>query len=296
MTSASKVLKLTDYNSIATDFLNTYRSKNTRVNYQKDICNFFNVENTNNITLKNIRGITFMNIQEFILQLIDEDKSSKTIKRNIATLKSFYNYCESRELVNNNIFNDKQIKRLLKTNLPQEEDYVGKPLSKQELAHYLNSIDNKRDLMLFKMLFSTGMRREEAVTAKFTDIKYNDIEKRWYLHVDGKGRKKRIIQMQTKMLQELIDWKGENFYEINEAMFAMDKSNVNKLCNKYNEKSGITISPHDCRRTFAVQLCEEGIHLRTIQLVLGHENIKTTEGYLRGQQNLKQGIYDIELW
>lgn len=283
-------------NNVAIEFIDSFKSDNTKNNYTVDLCDFFNVDRIEHITERMIKNVQILDIQNYIQKLVGEGKSNNTIKRRLGSLRSLYNYCLSRRIIDENIFADPLIKRIAQNNMDKDEVFTGRALERDEIVQFLSVIYKERDLIMFKTLFSTGIRRDELVNIKFTDISYNQKEDSWYLLIYGKGRKYRNIQLSKQLLNEYVEWKSEEFYKIDEYMFKMDKSNVNKLCKKYSKLSGIEISPHDCRRTFAVQLSNNGIDARKIQLILGHEHIETTELYLKCQKVLNQGIENIEIW
>jgi site-specific recombinase XerD len=164
-------------------------------------------------------------------------------------------------------------------------------LSKEEVACLIESCDNLFQRTLLMVLYGTGMRRSEVARLKINDID----SQRMIIHVvDGKGGKDRDLPLSQALLDTLRTywrWLKPETYLFPSRMHRdteqpiTDKT-VWEACNKATQKAGIrkSVSPHLLRHSWATHLLEGGTDLRTIQLLLGHEDLETTAKYLHLSQ------------
>ena len=154
-----------------------------------------------------------------------------------------------------------------------------------------NSRKSQRDLILFKLLFKTGMRREEACKAEFSDLTQRTINGRTVpiLEIHGKGRKERTISLDRETWDLLQAWHekvgdGPIIRRIRKGGILAGKLNpasIRYLVQLYGARIGEPeLSAHDTRRTFAELLRQAGIGIEIISRLLGHESVETTMRYL----------------
>lgn len=157
-------------------------------------------------------------------------------------------------------------------------------LSRDEVARFLDSVDNLKHRMVLTVCCATGLRVSEAVRLTPDAID----SKRMVIRVEqGKGRKDRYVMLSPKLLEALRDyWKrthpGVWLFPGDRPDRPISALSVDRTCRGVRATCGIgkPVTPHALRHAFAVHLLEAGTDLRTIQLLLGHRNLSTTARYL----------------
>jgi site-specific recombinase XerD len=158
-------------------------------------------------------------------------------------------------------------------------------LSREEVMHFLESIDSVKHRAILMTAYAAGLRVSEAIHLKVTDID----SQRMMLRVDqGKGRKDRYIMLSPRLLEVLRDyWKTLRpllwLFPGDLIGQPITRCAVELACQKAHRASGIAkpITPHSLRHAFATHLLESGTDIRTIQLLLGHRSLATTSRYLK---------------
>jgi site-specific recombinase XerD len=149
---------------------------------------------------------------------------------------------------------------------------------KEETGKY----SDDRNYVLFQTMYKTGIRREEVVTLKVEDLNFNGQNPS--VKINGKGSKERYVPLTKDIIVELKRYLKE--YEIKEGYIFRNKKgeqltpiSVNKLFEKIKDKTGVKITPHVTRHSFATDLLNSGADTRDIQQLLGHANLNTTQTY-----------------
>ena len=158
-------------------------------------------------------------------------------------------------------------------------------LSREEVMHFLDSIDSLKHRTILTTAYAAGLRVTEATRLKVTDIDSG----RMTLRVDqGKGRKDRYVMLSQRLLDELrAYWKSALptlwLFPGDVDGQPITRGAVELACQKAHRASGIQkpITPHSLRHAFATHLLESGTDLRKIQLLLGHRSLATTARYLK---------------
>jgi site-specific recombinase XerD len=158
-------------------------------------------------------------------------------------------------------------------------------LSREEVMHFLESIDSVKHRAILMTAYAAGLRVSEAIHLKVTDID----SQRMMLRVEqGKGRKDRYIMLSPRLLEVLRDyWKTLRpslwLFPGDLIGQPITRCAVELACQKAHRASGIAkpITPHSLRHAFATHLLESGTDIRTIQLLLGHRSLATTSRYLK---------------
>ncbi len=225
------------------------------------------------------------NINKYIVFLKSKYKT-KTIKRKITTLKSFVNYLEYEEIIENNPFKNINIKFKEEFILPK----IIPLLEIEKIINYIyneykikdNNISKLRDLLLVQLLISTGMRVSEISNLKLYDININNNT----FKINGKGDKERIIYINNEKLKNtLIKYiekhSGNEYLFVNNRGSRLSEQSIRFMLKKYAKLSGVQlkITPHMFRHTFATMLLDEDVDIRHIQQILGHSSIITTQIY-----------------
>ena len=238
-------------------------------------------------------------VRRFLGMLHGREYSKSTTARKLATLRSFYKFCLRRGYVQEN--------PVANIRTPKQEKRLPKFLGLEEITKLVNAPDaatmlGMRDRAILETLYSTGMRVSELVGLNFADL---DLAGQ-VVHVRGKGKKERVtplgpsagsaIQRYLQMRQ--ADPKSGNFDH--EAVFVnkhgqrLSTRSVRRKLDKYISECGLdpAISPHTLRHSFATHMLDRGADLRSVQELLGHQSISTTQVYTHLTANRMKKSYD----
>ena len=252
-------------------------SNNTVKAYEADISSFFQWLDIEDLKYKNLQED---HINQYISFLFQRKMRSSSVNRKISSIKSFYIFLVKRNFVKNSPLND------LVT--PKQEKYLPESMSEAEVDKLLNSPDvtNKienRDKAMIEMLYATGMRISELVNLKITDVDM----KRCVVKVFGKGSKERLVPFGEKALDSLKSYLNDRKQSSSKEIFLSNRGKkmsriafwqrVKVYLIRENLKN--SISPHTLRHAFATHLLNRGADLRSVQLLLGHSDLSTTQIY-----------------
>ena len=273
-------------------------SENTIISYKYDILEFSDFVISERfskdiLSLRNDRVV-----KAYVSHLNNMGEAATSVNRKMAALRGFYNYLVAENVVENNYFlNIESLKKPKR--LPQI-------IKEKEILLMLNSCNkNKplgfRDYIIIKLLYSTGMRVSELCALETNDLDLVNLE----IKVFGKGSKERIILIYEELRDELKRYlnndriallaKSDN--ETNRSLFINNKGTslttrgVRVILNKVIKQCEETfhISPHMLRHSFATTLLNNGADLRSVQELLGHVNLSTTQIYTHiTYENLKR--------
>ncbi len=280
-----------EFNLIIPEFLALSQStKNlspkTIVAYESDLRDFCNYINGDELGEKQI--LAYINELSHIRKL-----KGTTINRKIIVLKMFFEYLHSKEYIHNNYFKShtfkfKKEKRLPKTLAIKETAKLLTCATNQNLAANSDYAiwKSARNLALIDVLISTGIRIAEAAAITTNDI----IASEHVVLIHGKGRKQRLIYISCPQTwSNLIHWlKLRKTRNINtENVFVNRYGNpisihgIEYIYNTIKKEAGINLNstPHYLRHTFATNLLSNGADLRSVQEILGHSSVATTEIY-----------------
>ena len=228
------------------------------------------------------RSVTLADVYAFMDHL-DRDRSlsAPTRARKVATIRSFYKYLTSKaKLIEENPMSDLDAPRLKKT-LPRYLDL-------QQCIQLLEHVDEPnqaRDYCILTLFLNCGMRISELVALNLTDVRDNQIR------VLGKGNKERVLFLNDACRQALDDWLEERSHCASadpDALFItrkhtrMTKDAVHYIVKQRLKKAGLDsslYSSHKLRHTAATLMLQNGVDVRTLQEVLGHDNLNTTQIY-----------------
>jgi len=266
-------------------------SSNTIESYKRDLIKF------NIFCNKTINNISEKDIKNYLKYLTDNKESKTSIARNISTLRSYYKFLMIEKIVNNNIMENIEFPKLDKKlpNTLDEED-IDKLLDIKLTDEF--SIRNKA---MIELMYATGLRVSELVNIKIHDI---DLDMA-LVKTMGKGSKERIVPIGDYALyylkNYLLNYRSNMLKrEYNDYLFLnnhgkqMTRQGFFKILKKLAIEQGIDkeFSPHTLRHSFATHLLNHGADLRSIQELLGHSDISTTQIYTHLSNEKLRESYD----
>ena len=258
-------------------------SNNSIKSYEYDLILFkkFLIANKINDTPLNCKPETIKNY----LYKSFSDKKSISQARSISAIKSFFNY-----LIFEGYIKDSPISNI---ESPKQEKKLPKVLTEEEIKKLINSIDlnhdfGQRNKTIIEILYGTGIRVSELINLKLSNIFFKEN----IIKVIGKGNKERFVPLGEIASNEMkiyinnrnrlkIDSKSSDILFLNRYGRGLTRSMIFKIISDASKRVGLDkkISPHTLRHSFATHLIKNGADLRTIQMILGHESITTTEIY-----------------
>ena len=253
-------------------------SMNTVNAYQTDIKGFIGWINKNN--KESLLNIKESSVNQYISYLFSLKLKSSSVNRKISSLKSFYLFLLKKKLIKYSPFSE--------VISPKQEKYLPASMSESEVEKLLNSPDaskeiEQRDKAMIEMLYATGMRISELVNLKITDIDMN----RSVIKVMGKGSKERLIPFGESASEALFNYLKIRKDSSSKEVFISNRGRkITRVAfwqrikvYLLRENLKISISPHTLRHAFATHLLNRGADLRSVQLLLGHSDLSTTQIY-----------------
>lgn len=260
-------------------------SKNTIENYSFDIERLCLFLETNRIDVSPVK-ITDETIQEFIYT-VSKEVNPRSQARIISGLKSFFNYLVFEDYRNDNPL---ELIETPKTGRKLPDTLVVDEIDALIAAIDLSSNEGERNRAMLETLYGCGLRVSELISLKISDLYFDE----GFIKITGKGNKERFVPI-GKLTKKYIDiYKNEVRSNLNIKKGCEDTLFLNRRGNQLTRAMVFTIikdlavkidlkkniSPHTLRHSFATHLLENGADLRSIQLMLGHESITTTEIYV----------------
>ena len=274
-------------------------SQNSVVSYKNDLSKFFiffqdYIEK--NIGLKEIESIKISEFRSFLTYRRNSEISSNSIARNISALKSFFRFLiKNNKIKESSVFNLKSPK--LKKSLPRP---INADLAIQVIKQAEEIEDEKwiglRNKAILILLYGCGLRISEALSLNYDDVQNED-----HILIKGKGEKERIVPMMPYIKKGIENYLEACPKEIisGEALFIGKRfSRLSPRIIQYAlEKIRTALSlpetatPHALRHSFATHLLDSGGDLRTIQELLGHSSLSTTQKYTKVETSKLLDIY-----
>ncbi len=239
-------------------------------------------------------------VRRFMAQLNELQYSKSTTARKLATLRSFYKFLVRRNYIDSN--------PVASVKTPKQEKKLPKFLEYEEVQRLLSAppINNwlgARDKAILEVLYSTGMRVSEVVSLNMEDVDFlGEV-----IHIRGKGKKERIAPIGSSALQAI-----QHYIEFRNRRMANDSAfdgkvlfankhgqrlsvrSVRRKMDKYLKEAGLdpAISPHTLRHSFATHMLNNGADLRSVQELLGHQSLSTTQIYTHLTTSEIKEVYD----
>lgn len=266
----------------------------TILSYERDIDNYYGYIKLKNIDYKNISK---EEIRDYLKYLNDLKYSKSTISRILSTLRHFYSY-----LVIHNVVEINQFKLIRN---PKKEKKLPNFLQGDELQKIFDSIDIEKPLglrnrLIVELLYASGIRVSELTDLTLDDIDINNKE----IRIIGKGNKERIVYFgdYAKKYLELyletsrpilLNKKKSNYLLINNQGDALSTRGVQMVIEDIVKEASLkhNISPHALRHTFATDLLNNGADLKSVQELLGHSSLSTTQIYTHITNERLRSVY-----
>lgn len=270
------------------DYLEVERgySEYTVLNYINDITEF--QEYLNSKKYKGISNVTVNVARYYIMDLTKSGLKATSITRKLSSLRGLYRFLVREGHLEHNVFNE--------VNSPKKGKLLPKQLYVDEIEAMFDAIDcktviGKRNYCILEMLYDTGMRVSELCNLELSDIDYSLN----YIKVYGKGKKERTIPMIDALKSALQDYLSFSRSELlmkskeerTSKLFLNHRGGplttrgvrvvLDEITNETSEK--IKVHPHMIRHSFATHLLNQGADLRSVQSLLGHVNLSTTQIY-----------------
>lgn len=263
------------------------KSENTIKNYRVDLLIFKEYIDKNKLTITKVNK---EHIESYYANMSDKNFANSTIARRIASLKEFFKFLEDENYIQKD-----PAKKIPTPTINRKDPVYLKP---EQIRKLINATYNQdepyrsRDKLILLLFISTGLRAQEL-----TDIKLKDIDlDRNMLTVVGKGNKERDVGLDEVVIKALKNYmlvrnNVSEYLFISNRNQHMSKRTVQYTVDKYLNMIGLNTkkySTHKLRHTAASMMLKGGIDLRTIQEVLGHSNISTTQIYMHVDEEQKQ--------
>ncbi len=269
-------------------------SLNTRENYLQDLCQLVGVVwGETSEPPYEWKALAENEAHRYLMALSREGAKPATLRRKLASARSFFHFLEREGEVKENPFAYLRGPRLART-LPRifsQEDvgrFLARPLKDMALG-LIEAYPAKRDKAIFEFLYSTGCRISEALSVKWGDIDFN----RGSLIVTGKGSKDRLVILGRPAVYALEALRAEIAVQnpdlagaeahvfLGDRFGTLTRGVVEHRMKRYLAEAGLplTLTPHKLRHSFATHLLDAGADLRSVQEMLGHASLSTTQIY-----------------
>ncbi len=271
-------------------------SRLTIIAYQKDIQSF---QKYCLITFDDADLITknYVQIRSWIVSLVQQNISNRTINRKVSALKSLYKFLlKTKQIEESPLVGHKSLKVAKKVQVPFSEKEMMQVLS------ILNSLDptfeNLRNKAIIELLYSTGMRRAELITLKISDVNFANNT----LKISGKRNKERYVPLLSSIVVGLQNYVAlrtthatqENYFFVTQKGKKMYATLVYRIINKYfsSVSTKVKKSPHVIRHAFATHLLNEGADLNAVKELLGHSSLASTQVYTHSSLKKIKEVYN----
>lgn len=264
-------------------------SDNTLISYKHDVKSFIEFISTHTgseVSIKYLNDMKISDFRSFLSYLRNKDISSTSIARIISSLKSFFNY-----LLNTNLIESTVVQSL---RTPKQKKSLPRPISSElaiETIKHAQDMEKEkwigmRNKSILMLLYGCGLRISEALNLNFEDINEND-----YLIIKGKGNKERMVPLMDYVKNDIENYIREcpkNFMKddplfVGKRLDRLSPRIIQYVLEKIRHNLSLpeTATPHALRHSFATHLLDSGGDLRTIQELLGHSSLSTTQKYTK---------------
>ena len=280
------------------DYLNLEKnySKHTLIAYHKDLLGFREFA-LSEFDFSEINNVSYAIIRSWIVKLVGDGVSNRTINRKISSLRTYYKFLLK--------IGDIKVSPLLKHKVLKTTKKLQVPFSEKEIEDVLemlkaeNSFLGLRNKLIVELFYSTGMRRGELVNLKLNNI--SDSQKT--IKVLGKRNKERIIPLLPSALstinsyldfrKDLNSVKDVDYLLLTEKGTKIYETLVYRVINNYFSRASEKVkkSPHILRHSFATHLLNEGADIKSVKELLGHSSLASTQIYANNSISKLKQVY-----
>ncbi len=269
-------------------------SYNTELSYKRDLAKVCHFMAQRGIT--SVAAVKTDDLKDYIKDLESQKLAAATVSRNIASIKGLFQYLYSQGMLSEDI--SYQLKA------PKIEKKIPEILTMDEVEALLEQTDGDlpkeiRDKAMLELLYATGIRVTELITLKISDVNLSmgvimckDAHKERMIPFGNKA-KIALTRYLDGVREEMVEDKSSDVLFANCSGKPMSRQGFWKLIKHYAKKAGITadITPHTLRHSFAAHLVENGADLKSVQEMLGHSDISTTQIYANMNHNRIREVY-----
>ena len=272
-------------------------STHTMDAYKRDINQY--LMHLGDLDIKNLSDVKSTHIRNYIGVLSDGGMAPASISRIISSIRTYYRFLSSENLLDEN--------PVLLINNPKLPKKLPDVLSEKEISLIINAIQEssqfyQRDKAIIELLYSCGIRVTELCNLEMSNLFIDED----LIRVMGKGNKERILPLGVRSKKYLDDYikhsrnshikkSGSSFVFVSRNGNQLTRAMINIILNKWTQVSGLkkSVSPHKLRHSFATHLLEGGADLRFVQALLGHSDISTTQIYTHIDKHYLKEVYKI---
>ena len=270
-------------------------SLHTVTAYKNDLTSFrdFIITEYNQEELMEVQ---YPQIRNWIVSLVDDKISNRTINRKVSSLKSFYKFLQKSEQIKINPLSKHKALKIAKK--------IQVPFTAKEINAVIENINEEADFtavrnkLIVELFYSTGIRRAELINIKENNISFSD----GTIKVFGKRNKERFVPLLESVvstLKKYLELKKEFSIDL-EELFITDKGNkiyetlVYRIINSYfgHVSAKVKKSPHILRHSFATHLLNEGADLNSVKELLGHSSLASTQVYTHNSLDVIKKVYN----
>jgi tyrosine recombinase XerC len=262
-------------------------SSHTVLNYRLDLNDFLKF-----LGGTPVESVDYLLLRKYLAILKEKKLGSRSMARHLSALRSFFKFLTREGFLKTN--------PILSVSSPKLDKHLPQFLTEEEVSRLIESSLPKdemglRDRAILETFYSTGMRISELVGLSQEDLDFIG----GIVKLKGKGKKERIAPIGDKAIASLRDYLEKRKNQTS-AVFLNNRGNritdrgVRNIVGKYLKASGMKqgVSPHTLRHSFATHLLNRGADLRTVQELLGHANLSTTQIYTHLTTEKLKSVYD----
>ena len=273
-------------------------SENSVKAYSLDLRDFLNFSFKESVVVlkSDLSNISAHTIRLWILSLRNRSVKASSLSRKISSLKNFFHWLEN----SHNIFNS----AISKLDSPKKDSKLPRPIAVNDIKNLFSAFENKkekrwiisRNQAIFLLLYTCGLRISEAI-----DIKTNALPLNTSVLVKGKGKKERMVPILNITNQAIENYKNQCPYPISNSEYVFVGKRGNRMLPRSFQKAmerarnsiGLPSSttPHALRHSYATHLLNAGTDLRSLQKLLGHSTLSSTQIYTQIEQKRLLQVY-----
>ncbi len=273
-----------------------HMSENTRSAYSRDLAEFVAFEGTRGMT--DLTGVTSTEIIAFLHHLKSLGKSSATVNRKLASLRSFFHYLIYTGMIDSNPTENIKSPKIERKTI----EYLELSEIEKLMAVPDDSVRGLRDKAILEVLYATGIRVSEIIASNLEDVNM----RMGFIMCAGEQSHARIVPLGKPARAALENYIYEardqllRGKEDEQALFLnfygnrMTRQGLWKILKEYGEKAKLShkLTPHIIRNSFAVHMLQNGADLKSLQELMGHDDISATQIYLSATKSRIKDVYD----